>query len=445
MAAELLVFIAGQLAGRARQLPPERGLRRVLFRYDDDYLSDPGRTPLSVSFPVSAADFEISDWLDGLLPDDINVRRRWQAQQRAAGSDPVSLLATTIGLDCAGAVQFCPPGRADTVTGTAAAGVDWHTEAEIAAWIRKARGGLRWQRLGSAERYSLGGYQTKIALHRDGPRWGTPYGLVPTTHILKPGIDPHPDQTFEDADLIEHVCMTAARGLGLEAATTSLEQFEGERVLVVLRYDRFNDGGRLRRIHQEDLCQALRRPPTEKYQSDGGPTPAEIAEVIRSESVAGAADVARFADALIYNWAIAAGDAHAKNYSLLLEDDGVALAPLYDVMSHLPYRGRKQANNLKTAMKIGDDYRLSRTSRAKAWRLAASQIGLDPDSVADRVEGLVRRTPDAIDAAIDALDPADRASPRAAALSRDMQQRRRDVLAVFAQTRSAPPTGATDP
>ena len=75
MASELLVFIAGQFAGRARQLPPERGLRRVLFRYDDDYLSDPGRTPLSVSVPVSATDFEISDWLDGLLPDDINVRR----------------------------------------------------------------------------------------------------------------------------------------------------------------------------------------------------------------------------------------------------------------------------------------------------------------------------------------------------------------------------------
>ena len=45
----------------------------------------------------------------------------------------------------------------------------------------------------------------------------------------------------------------------------------------------------------------------------------------------------RFADALIWNWLIAGTDAHAKNYSLLLAEDQVRLAPLYDVASALPY------------------------------------------------------------------------------------------------------------
>ncbi|MXZ99948.1 MAG: type II toxin-antitoxin system HipA family toxin [Acidimicrobiaceae bacterium] len=32
-------------------------------------------------------------------------------------------------------------------------------------------------------------------------------------------------------------------------------------------------------------------------------------------------DLNRFVDALIFNWAVAATDAHAKNHSLLLEAD----------------------------------------------------------------------------------------------------------------------------
>ena len=57
-------------------------------------------------------------------------------------------------------------------------------------------------------------------------------------------------------------------------AVTRIERFEAERVLVVERYDRLAAETGLSRMHQEDLCQALGRPPAEKYQSLGGPTPA---------------------------------------------------------------------------------------------------------------------------------------------------------------------------
>lgn len=427
MAAELVVFIKGARAGTARALAPERGRLPVLFRYDDAYAAGLDRTPLSVSVPVDAGDSEIGDWLDGLLPDDPGVREDWADREDADGSDAVSLLSTPIGLDCAGAVQFCAPGNESAVT-TRRSGVDWRTETEIADWIRDAKAGGRWNHLGEHGWYSLGGYQTKIALYHDGDRWGVPFGQLPTTHILKPGIAPTPRRRYDDSDLIEHVTMAAAAEIGLNAATTRIERFEAERVLVVERYDRFSDEAGLRRLHQEDLCQALKRSPTEKYQSLGGPTPAEIADLIRHESVAVSADLDRFLDALIFNWAVAATDAHAKNYSLILEGDTVALAPLYDIMSHLPYRHDQPVSKIKTAMKTGRDYRLSAADHANAWERTARQLDLDPAQAVARAETVLGRCPEAIDAAIDALDPDDRASPKVALLSREVHQRRADVL-----------------
>lgn len=444
MAAELVVFIKGARAGTARALAPERGRRPVLFRYDDAYAAGLDRTPLSVSVPVDAGDFEIGGWLDGLLPDDPEVRSDWAAREDADGSDAVSLLSTPIGLDCAGAVQFCVPGNESAVT-TRRSGVDWRTEAEIAGWIRDAKAGGRWNHLGEHGWYSLGGYQTKIALHHDGDRWGVPFGRLPTTHILKPGIDPTPSRRYDDSDLIEHITMAAAAEIGLDVAATRMERFEAERVLVVERYDRFSGAAGLHRTHQEDLCQALGRPPAEKYQSLGGPAPAEIADLIRHETVAVSADLDRFLDALIFNWAVAATDAHAKNYSFLLEGDTVALAPLYDIMSHLPYRQDQPVAKIKTAMRIGRDYRLSSADHASAWERTAQQLDVDPARAVNRAETIVRRGGDAIDAAIDALDPADRASPKVALLSREMHQRCDDVLSRLHKPRRQAPEGPPKP
>ncbi len=42
-----------------------------------------------------------------------------------------------------------------------------------------------------------------------------------------------------------------------------------------------------------------------------------------------------FADVLIWNWLIAGTDAHAKNFSVILAQDQVHLAPLYGVASAL--------------------------------------------------------------------------------------------------------------
>jgi HipA-like C-terminal domain len=56
---------------------------------------------------------------------------------------------------------------------------------------------------------------------------------VPTTHILKPAVT-----GLDDHDLNEHLCLSAARIVGLSAASSQVGSFGAERVIVVERYDR---------------------------------------------------------------------------------------------------------------------------------------------------------------------------------------------------------------
>jgi serine/threonine-protein kinase HipA len=214
---------------------------------------------------------------------------------------------------------------------------------------------------------------------------------MPTTHILKPAL-----AGFEDQHLNEHLCLSAARSVGLPAAVSTVEAFEDESAVVIERFDRATRGDQLVRVHQEDLCQALSLPPVRKYQSDGGPTPGRVAELLRT-SVPGPdaeTDVWHFADALAFNWLIAGTDAHAKNYGLLLAGTQVRLAPLYDTASYLPYDD-SAGHKVKLAMKIGDDYRLGRTDRRSAWERTAKELRLDQRLLIDRVIDLAQRTPDA--------------------------------------------------
>ena len=427
---DLLVFVDGRLAGG---VDAGRG-KSATFSYDDSYLRSGRSTPLSLSAPLTRRRHEIGTWIDGLLPDNAEVRRRWADRNAAVSTRPVDLLSTPIGLDCAGAVQFCRPGNEEALR-SRAAGVEWQSEHGIAEWVRQVRvDWSRWGGIGTHGQFSLGGAQAKCALHWDGRRWGVPYGDMATTHILKPGLE-----DFEDAEVVEHVCLSAAHRLGLEAAHTDLVRFESERVVAVTRFDRAWEGDELRRRHQEDLCQALGRSPDEKYQSDGGPSPEAVADLLSQESSDPRADTGRFRDALIFNWAIAAPDAHAKNYSLFLDGSDVSMAPLYDVISYLPYGRGRPHWKMRTAMRIGKDYTLRKSSRPSAWERTARAMSLDPEETVDRAAHLIQRTPAAVSDAIDALAPEDRKSPVLSSLHRLAVVRSKDVLGVFARQRPARP------
>jgi serine/threonine-protein kinase HipA len=155
-------------------------------------------------------------------------------------------------------------------------------------------------------------------------------------------------------------------------------QFEDEIAIVIERYDRQPSGNTILRVHQEDVCQALGILPTKKYQNEGGPTPANVIDLLRTYSTDRESET--FVDALCFNWLIAGSDAHAKNYSLLLAGGPVVrLAPLYDVASILPY-DEFDLQRVKLAMRIGGEYKLTQVG-LRQWRKFARETRVDEGEV----------------------------------------------------------------
>jgi serine/threonine-protein kinase HipA len=398
MTTALLVLLGESVAGQLDRSPGGR----LRFTYAEDYLTDDA-TPLSVSMPPLHKEHPhrvIEPWLWGLLPDNDRVLGRWSRQFQVSAGSAFSLLSTPIGEDCPGAVRLVAPERLDAILEPPDEPTDvgWLTEAEIAQRLRDLIADqTAWLGASTSGRFSLAGAQAKTALLRAGDRWGEPHGGSATTHILKPAI-----AGLDEHDLNEHLCLTAMRNLGLRTVRTSVERFDDQSAIVVARYDRRRDAtGRQHRVHQEDLCQALSMPPRNKYQNEGGPGPSDISALLRRTMPATvAASACRiFLDAMVVNWLIAGTDAHAKNYSLLLQGSQVRLAPLYDVASALPYRIPEQ--KLRLAMKFGSTYQVNPPS--SPWRRLATNLGLSENHVRDRAAELCESVHDAFVAA--ASDP----------------------------------------
>ena len=390
---------------------------RLRFDYADDYRDSAGATPLSLSMPTQVRSHPhsaITPWLWGLLPDNDLILTRWARQFHVSRSSPFSLLSTPIGRDCAGAVQFVSVDHGDDPL-TTSGSVTWLSEDDVAERLRDLRrDSTAWLGTRFAGQFSLAGAQAKTALLFRDERWGVPSGSTPTTHILKPAVT-----GLDDHDLNEHLCLDAARRAGLVAARTRVVRFGDESAVIVDRYDRQEQGTELVRVHQEDLCQALGVSPAVKYENEGGPGTATIARLLREAMPPRVADDAlrRFADALIWNWLIAGTDAHAKNYSVLLANDQVRLAPLYDVASALPYGTHER--KLRLAMKVGGDYRV--VPARNTWPAAAKDLGLDPDALQDRILELGARAPEAFAEAAN--------EPDVVALGRPMPVRLVDLVA----------------
>jgi serine/threonine-protein kinase HipA len=387
------------------------------FTYDQSYQVNREATPLSVRMPYqirSHPDSVISPWLWNLLPDNEAVLIRWARQFHASASSPFSLLATPIGQDCAGAVRFVAPADVEKAI-TRPGDVTWLTNAEVAERLRELKtDSTAWLGRSFTGQFSLAGAQAKTALLYQDGRWGVPHGAKSTTHILKPAV-----AGLDDHDLNEHLCVDAARRAGLIAARTRVARFGTETAIVVERYDRIDANGNTIRVHQEDLCQAMGLPPTKKYQAEGGPTPAQIADLFRKVMPPKNADeaVGRFFDALVWNWLIGGTDAHAKNYSLLLAAGQVRLAPLYDIASALPYGTHER--KLRFAMKIGGDYAVFPSRNT--WGRAAAELRIDQPKALARVRELT-------DFVVEAFS-ASAADPDVAALHSELPSRLVEMIA----------------
>lgn len=383
---ELIVLYQRQIVGTLTKLK-DAG---VGFEYEDSYRLHPQATPLSTNISLLETRHQgqsVTNWLWGLLPDSEPVLQRWGREFSVSTGSVFGLLSTPIGEDCPGAFAFVRPERVEALLRQEQE-IQWLNEKDVASIVRELKSdATAWLGHDLSGRFSLAGAQAKTALLWDGSKWGRPLGHAATTHILKPAI-----KGLDGHDLNEHLCLQAAKSLGILVASTSIQSFEDQRALVIRRYDRATTKQGQVRIHQEDFCQALGIHPSRKYQNEGGPSPKTIAARMRLLMPAEVAQesVERFATALIWNWIIAGSDAHAKNYSLLLSGNDVRLAPLYDIASALPYKNFEQ-KKIRLAMKFGTDYSLE--VRASTWSTLARELEIPEELVRSRALRLISEAP----------------------------------------------------
>ena len=396
MIAELVVLVEGVIMGRVFEQSTRGGT--LSFQYDPGWVTLKDAFPLSVSMPLSEAPYRqrfIKTFLSNLLPENPAVLEAWEKKYHVSRNNPFRLLKH-VGEDVPGALQFVQSDRLAEYQNPGPAQIQWLTVRELAERMALLRKDAAMFRLVTDQgRMSLAGAQAKTALYFDGKRWGVPAGRMPTSHILKPCI-PGFDGLVEN----EHLCQDIAARCGLAAARSFVLELD-EPVIVVERFDRLPhpDPARiLRRVHQEDMCQALQRLPGEKYQQDGGPGIEAIVRLLGAVSTTAIEDVWRFLDANILNYLIGGTDAHAKNYSLLFgANEEVRLSPLYDVSSQLPYQNQIPQ---RLAMKIGRFYDIASISVVD-WQSLASRCKLDEAQMLDRVRTIAQMLPDQIVAARD--------------------------------------------
>lgn len=230
---------------------------------------------------------------------------------------------------------------------------------------------------------SLAGAQEKLPLSRVVDGLAVPMNGAASTHILKPDNPRLPGSVQNEA-----LCMVLARRCGLSVAPVTTGRAGARSYLLVERYDRRTLGAGVQRLHQEDFCQALGRPPGAKYEHNHsgvrGPSLAEMFDLVRAHMTA--REITQLLDAVIFNIAIGNVDSHAKNYSVLLQPGRSTLAPLYDLMTGLTW-----ANiTLNHAQEVGGQQR-GRHIYGRHWRRMAAAAGLAGPATVRRVQQLTGR------------------------------------------------------
>ena len=393
-ATELTVLIYDQPIGHIRQ--DKSG--RYKFQYTADWLTNSLAVPLSLSMPLAKDrhdDGAIRPFMWGLLPDSETTLAAWGKRFGVSPRNPFALLAH-VGEDLQGAVQMVPPEHLTSLRqreGTTR--LSNETLANGFRDLMRQPGSTQFAAEGG--QFSLAGAQPKKALYLVKGRWYEPRGRTPSTHILKPPIPNLPGQVENEA-----FCLRLAPRLDLPAPHIWIERFGDLPVVVIERYDRIRmdgkrklaidqSGGEVRRVHQEDCCQARKVMPQVKYQSAGGPGIKDIMTLL-SGSASPSEDRDRFMRAQAYNFVIAGTDGHGKNYGLLLTTRGrFRLAPLYDIMSALPYP--MQPKDVRLAMSIDRHYRLHQIGPGH-WEAQARSSGYSPDRMLAHIRDLLARLPD---------------------------------------------------
>jgi len=300
---------------------------RQLFAFEEEYVADPKRSTLSLSFKgreggvvtsVRAVTRRVPPFFSNLLPE--GHLRTYLAEQAGVKPEREFFVLAALGEDLPGALTAMP------------------LSADGDAEMLEKREGPGRNREDGVLRFSLAGVQLKFSAVMEA--WG---GLtIPAHGVGGSWIVKLPSTRFPAVPENEYAMLELARAVGIEVPEVRLvpveeihrlpqeaARVEGK-ALAVRRFDRGDDG---RAIHMEDFAQVFGIFPDDKYRHRSY---ANIAAVLWAE--AEEESTYEFVRRLAFSVVIGNGDMHLKNWSLLYPDGRrPVLSPAYDFVATFPY------------------------------------------------------------------------------------------------------------
>lgn len=302
------------------------------FKYASEWINNEGSFPISISMPLQAEEFGNKVTLaffENLLPEG-NVRailEKWHHSEGAFNT------LSKYGEDCAGALVITSK-KTPPKSKTKEANLEIELS-EIYESIDENKGAVDLIADKNPGYLSIAGAQDKFPCIFENGKIYLPKSGEPTTHIVK---TPIMMKGIKESVYNEYFCMTLASKIGLNVP--SVHVLEGVHPLfLVERYDRHLVGKVMKRIHQQDFCQALGILSSEKYESDGGPS-FETDFKLMIDTVTARKRVEstfRLIDWFCFNLLIGNNDSHSKNISFLMIDGKYELSPFYDLISTAIY------------------------------------------------------------------------------------------------------------
>jgi serine/threonine-protein kinase HipA len=349
---------------------------RHLFSFEQEYIDDPQRPTLSLSFKgqtgglvtsVRAVNLRLPSFFSNLLPE--GDLRTYLAQRAGVKPEREFFLLAALGADLPGALTAMP----------------LETDEHAADRADHERHHDDNHRNDTALRFSLAGVQLKFSAITEASGGLT----VPADGMGGSWIIKLPSARFPAVPENEFVMLELARAVGITVPLSRLidvreirglpddaGRVEGK-ALAVRRFDR-GPGGQ--RVHMEDFAQVFGLFPDDKYAHRSY---ANIAAVLWAET--GEAGTYEFVRRIAFSVLIGNADMHLKNWSLLYPDGRTpVLSPAYDYVATLPY-----IPGGRLALNFGGSRTLSEISSDQIRRFAdTARLPASPVSqlVAETVE-----------------------------------------------------------
>jgi serine/threonine-protein kinase HipA len=325
-----------------------------------------GAAVLSSSLPARDEPYShasTSAYVEGLLPQ--GERRRLLAAELGIDADDGFALIAEIGRDCPGAVGFLP--EDEPMLAADPDSIAWLGDAELAEVVQAPPRRHFDPRVEQRMRFALPGERHKLALHRDqrSGRWAWPQPGLPSTHVVKPEDDEHPDIVAN-----ELFCSRVVEKARLRATETAVETIGGRRCFVSKRFDRNPTKGETETFHQESFAQALGFRPGEQGDGDG-PDLGAACGLMRA--TADPEEAIYVLAAAFCNYLLGNGDSHGENFSLLFSQEGTLIGPWTDIASTVVYH-----DDVHTGLTVDLDY--TRDSELRDLEEIAEECGLALES-----------------------------------------------------------------